>query len=65
MNNKVIGAVLLAAGTGLLVWGYQLYGGVGNKLSRALGGGTSNEAMLALAGGALCVVVGMVVLLRK
>lgn len=65
MNNKVIGAVLLAAGTGLLVWGYQLYGGVGNKLSRALGGGTSNEAMLALAGGALCVAVGMVVLLRK
>lgn len=64
-NGKIVGAVLLAAGTGLLVWGYQLYGAVGNKFARALGGGTSNEAMLALGGGALCVVIGLVVLLRK
>jgi Protein of unknown function (DUF3185) len=64
-NSRVLGAILLAAGAGLLVWGYQLYGAVGNKFARALGGGTSNEAMLALGGGALCVVIGLVVLLRK
>jgi hypothetical protein len=64
-NGKIVGAVLLAAGTGLLVWGYQLYGGVGNKVARALGGATSNEAILALGGGALCVVIGLVALLRK
>lgn len=64
-NGKIAGAALLAAGTGLLVWGYQLYGEVGNKLSRVLGGGTSTEAMLALGGGALCVVAGLVVLVRK
>lgn len=65
MNSKVIGAILLSAGSGLLVWGYQLYGAVGNKFARALGGATSNEAMFALAGGALCVVVGLLMLLRK
>jgi hypothetical protein len=64
-NSKVLGAILLATGAGLLVWGYQLYGAVGNKFSRALGGGTSTESMLALGGGALCVVIGVVALLRK
>lgn len=65
-NSKVVvGAVFLAAGTGLLVWGDQRYNELGNQLSRALGGATSNEAMLALGGGALCVLVGIVLLLRR
>lgn len=65
VNSKMIGAILLAAGSGLLVWGYQQYGALGNKLSRVVGGSTSNEAMLALGAGGLCVVIGLVALLRK
>lgn len=64
-NNKIAGAVLLAAGTGLLVWGYQLYGAVGNKFARVLGGATSNETMMVLAGGIICFVLGAIMLFRK
>lgn len=64
-NGKVFGAILLATGSGLLVWGYQLYGAVGNKFSRALGGGNSTESMVALAAGGLCVVLGLLALFRK
>ena len=64
-NSKVFGAILLAAGVGLLVWGFQLYDAFGNKLSRALGEGTSNEAIVALAAGAICAGLGVFALFRK
>lgn len=64
-NSKVLGAILLAIGSGLLVWGYQLYGAIGNKFSRALSGGTSTEAMVTLAAGGLCIVLGLLALFRK
>ena len=64
-TSKVLGAILLAAGAGLLVWGFQLYGAFGNKLARALGGGTSTEAIVALAAGAICVGRGVFALFRK
>jgi hypothetical protein len=64
-NSKVSGAILLAAGTGLLVWGFQLYDAVGNQLSRALGGATSNEAVVALVAGAICIGLGALMLFKK
>lgn len=64
-NKKVIGAVLLAAGAGLLVYGFQLYGAFGNKMMRAFGGNTSTEAMIYLGAGAVCAVLGALALFKK
>ncbi len=64
-NSKILGAILLAAGVGLLVWGFQLYDALGNQFSRALGGATSNEAIVALAAGAICAGLGVFALFRK
>lgn len=65
VDGKVVGAISLAAGTGLLVWGYQLYGALGNKLSRAMGGATSNEAVIVLCSGVVLVAFGVWKLLKK
>ncbi|HDQ03045.1 MAG TPA: DUF3185 family protein [Deltaproteobacteria bacterium] len=62
--NK-IGLVLLVAGIGLLVWGINLYGAFGNKLARTLTGASTNETMLFLIAGAICTVLGAVILYKK
>jgi hypothetical protein len=64
-NSKMIGGVLIAAGSGLLVWGYKLYGALGNQFSRALGGASSSETMIVLIAGGVCAVLGVVALARK
>jgi len=64
-NINPLGVILLAAGVGLLIWGFNLYGAFGNKLSRTLTGASTNETMLFLAGGALCAVLGAVLIFKK
>ena len=64
-NINLIGVMLLAVGVGLLLWGFNLYGAFGNKLSQALTGASTNETMLFLAGGAVCAVLGAVLIFKK
>lgn len=64
-NVNPIGVILLAAGVGLIIWGVNLYGAFGNKLSRTLTGTSSNETMLFLAGGAVCAILGALLILKK
>jgi hypothetical protein len=62
--NK-IGIVLLIGGIGLLLWGINLYGAFGNKLARTFTGASTNETMIFLIAGAICTVLGAIILNKK
>ena len=64
-NSSKIGIILLVVGIGLLLWGINLYGAFGNKLARTFSGSSSNETMIFLIAGAICTVLGAVMLYKK
>jgi hypothetical protein len=64
-NANVIGIILLVAGIGLLIWGINLYGAFGNKLARTVSGASTNETMMFLIAGAVCTVLGAVIIFKK
>jgi uncharacterized membrane protein YidH (DUF202 family) len=64
-NSSKIGIILLIVGIGLLLWGINLYGAFGNKLARTFTGASSNETMIFLIVGAVCTVLGAVMLYKK
>jgi len=64
-TSRLIGGVLLIAGVALLVWGFNLYGSFGNKLSRALDGSVDAKTIAALAGGGICTLLGLIKLSGK
>ena len=59
MNNKIIGIVLIVVGVALAAWGYNIYDSAGAQVSRALSGDTPIEAWAGMAGGAICIVLGI------
>ncbi|MHB8844420.1 MAG: DUF3185 family protein [Nitrospirota bacterium] len=65
MNKNTISIVLLVVGAVLLALGFQEYGAFGSKLSRALGGGSSDRALFLMIGGAACTVFGALGLMKK
>ncbi len=60
-----IGIILLAAGIGLLIWGFNLYGAFGNKIARVISGTSTNETMMFLIAGAVCTVLGALMVFKK
>jgi hypothetical protein len=64
-NSSKIGIILLVVGIGLLLWGINLYGAFGNKLARTFSGSSSNETMIFLIAGAICTVLGAMMLYKK
>ena len=63
--QRIIG-VVLAAGGAILLWkGWESYNSVGSKFGRALSGGSSNETLLMLAGGAVLVAAGVFLAVRR
>jgi Protein of unknown function (DUF3185) len=64
-KTSAIGIILLAAGIGLLIWGINLYGAFGNKIARVVSGASTNETMMFLIAGAVCIVVGALMVFRK
>jgi uncharacterized membrane protein len=64
-NSSTIGIILLVAGIALLLWGINLYGAFGNKLTRAFTGASTNETMIFLIAGAICTVLGGIILYKK
>ena len=59
MSNKIIGIILIIVGTGLAIWGYDIYDSAGSQISRAFNGETPLEAWAGMVGGAICVLVGI------
>jgi len=64
-NSSKIGIILLVVGIGLLLWGINLYGAFGDKFARAFTGSSTNETMIFLIAGAVCTVLGAVMLYKK
>ena len=64
-NSGKIGIILLVVGIGLLLWGINLYGAFGDKLARTFTGASTNETMIFLIAGAVCTVLGAVMLYKK
>jgi uncharacterized membrane protein len=59
MNNKVMGIVLIIAGVALAIWGYNIYDAASSHITRALSGDTPIEAWAGMAGGIICILVGI------
>jgi uncharacterized membrane protein YidH (DUF202 family) len=59
MNNKIVGIVLIIAGTALAMWGYNIYDSATSQISRALRGDTPIEAWVGMAGGVTAVLIGI------
>ena len=64
-NKKMIGAILLAVGIGLAIWGYQLSGSVGSQLTKAISGSHTDKAMMMYIGGAVSIIAGLFMLTKK
>ena len=62
---KVVGLILLIGGAGLAFWGYQMSGSLAAQLSRTVTGALPDAVMYRYIGGAVCVAVGLFLLVRK
>jgi hypothetical protein len=63
--NLALGLALLVAGGILVWWGHSESQSLANQLSRAISGAHSDRVMWKYVGGAVCAVVGVVLLVRK
>ncbi|WP_293749983.1 DUF3185 family protein [uncultured Paraglaciecola sp.] len=59
MNNKLFGIVLIVVGLALAIWGYNVFDSASSQISRAFNGDTPIEAWLGMAGGVICIAVGI------
>lgn len=59
MNNKTIGIIFIVVGVALSAWGYNVYDSAGSQISRALSGDAPIEAWIGMAGGAICIIIGI------
>lgn len=58
-NKKLVGIILLVAGVGLGVWGFQVSGSIGSQLSSTLTGSPTDKVMILYIAGAACFVAGL------
>jgi hypothetical protein len=62
---KIIAIVLLVLGAGLAIWGYQLSDSFGGQLTKAISGSDSDKVMTLYISGAVSIVVGLYLLIKK
>jgi Tfp pilus assembly major pilin PilA len=62
---KIIGIVLAVLGIGLALWGYQLSGSVGSQITQAVTGSDTDKVMTLYITGAVSLVVGIYLLIKK
>ncbi|HCM04617.1 MAG TPA: hypothetical protein DIC30_01275 [Oceanospirillales bacterium] len=58
MNNKIIGIVLIVVGAALAMWGYNIYDSASSQITRALSGDIPIEALAAMVGGVISILIG-------
>lgn len=63
--NKQIGIILLVAGIGLLIWGFNLYDAFSSRAARAFTGSSTDKTMTILIAGGICTALGIFQLARK
>lgn len=62
---RVIGLVLIVAGAGLLLWGYQLSGSLSAQLTETVSGAMPDAVMGRYIAGAAGLIVGIYLLLTR
>ena len=62
---KIVSIILLIAGTGLVLWGYQISGSFGSQLNNAFNGAPSDRVIIFYIGGAISLIVGIYLQLRR
>jgi hypothetical protein len=63
--NLALGLGLLVAGGLLVWWGYSESQALANRLARAISGAHTDRVMWKYVGGAVCGVIGLVLLVRR
>lgn len=63
--NRILAIALIAIGAVLLYFGYQSSQGLDDQVSEAITGNFTDETVLYLIGGAIALVAGLVMLLKK
>jgi hypothetical protein len=62
---KIIGIILMVAGIGLAIWGYQLSGSFGSQITQAVTGSDTDKVMTFYISGAAGFVVGLYLFAKK
>jgi hypothetical protein len=62
---KIIGIALAVVGIGLAIWGYQLSGSVGSKITQVVTGSNTDKVMTFYIAGAVSFVVGIYLLIKR
>ena len=66
MAMKIIGIVLAVAGIGLAIWGgYRLSGSFGSQITQAITGSDADKVMPLYIAGAVSLVVGIFLFIKK
>jgi len=63
--TKAVGLGLVVGGAGVAYWGYQMSGSLAAQLSRTITGALPEAVMYRYIGGAVSVVAGLFLLIRK
>lgn len=64
-NTKLFSIILIVVGAGVAFFGYQQSQGVGSQLTNAFSGSYSNEVMIMLISGGVCLVAGLYLFFKK
>lgn len=64
-STRIIGIALVVIGLGLAFWGYRLSGSFGSQVSQALTGAATDKVMTLYISGAVSLVVGLYLLVKK
>lgn len=62
---KIAGLILIVAGVGLALWGFQLSGSVGSQVTQAVTGSDTDRVMILYISGAVSFIVGMYLFFKK
>lgn len=64
-STKIVGIALVVLGLGLAFWGFQSSGSFGSQVSRAVTGSATDKVMTLYISGAVSLVVGLYLLMKK
>jgi hypothetical protein len=62
---KISGIVLVVLGIGLAIWGYQLSGSVGSKITQAVTGSDTDKVMAFYITGVVSFIVGIYLFVKN
>jgi len=63
--TKIIGIALVVIGLGLAFWAYRMSGSVGSQITEAVTGSATDKVMTFYISGAVSLVVGLYLLIKK